>query len=85
MLLCRTGLLSTSDGVGSSVASSPIKDLCDCSEKSILCRYAELRVEETQNEGIGFIYQSWRGLSFPAGDYEHPIRFIYRVSDATVH
>ena len=65
MLLCRTGLLSTSDGVGSSVASSPIKDLCDCSEKSILCRYAELRVEETQKEGIGFIYQSCGVHRFP--------------------
>ena len=36
MLFCRTGLLNTSDGVGNSDAWRPMKDLWDCSEKSIM-------------------------------------------------
>lgn len=62
MLFSITGLLRTSDGVGSSVAGRPMKDLWDWSEKSILQRDRKLLGgigcwgNATMQEEEGFIY-----------------------------
>lgn len=62
MLFSITGLLRTSDGVGSSVAGRPMKDLWDWSEKSILQRDRKLLRgigcwgNATMQEEEGFIY-----------------------------
>lgn len=30
-----------------------------------------LELKKPEKRGLGSIYQLWRGLSFPAGNYEH--------------